>query len=226
MKLFLSSQLWYIDDLLQLHVAPRWKKIALILDAWKKFGKREKWRIDMDIVLFEKTMWCEVIELCLENSSPHQVRELLNTVDGVYVCGGITSFLAEVASTSGFTNLMKEYREKWKDFWYIGTSAGSKFASTEFDSLQKLEEKWYTWGNQWLGFIDAVIIPHRGSKRHYEDRKSSFDSMYAHDSMQICLADRQALLVDWDSIEILTSSKTKEEIEAHRNQFAPTVFKG
>lgn len=225
MKLFLSSQLWYIDDLLQKHVQPSWKKIALILDAWKKFGKRDRRWIQMDIELFEKTSWCKVVDVCLEESSPDEVRSILDQVDGVFVCGGVISFLAQVSEKSWFSNIMKEYRNEWREFWYIGTSAGSKFACKEYDSVEKLTSKWYAATNEWLWFVDATIIPHRWSQRHYEDRKSSFDSMYTHDSMQICLTDRQALLVDWKKVEILTSSKTKEEIEAHRNQFAPMVFK-
>lgn len=224
MKLFLASQLWYIKDLTYSHIPLQWKKIAIILDAAKKFGWREKRWVDIDVKVLEES-WCECITISLENISPESLEKLMMRVDGVFVSGWVTSWLAQVAKSSWFAELMKEYRKTWRNFWYIATSAGSKFASIEFDSPEKLLSNWNRSNNKWLWFIDSVIIPHRWSQRHFEDRKSSFDSMYDHDSMQICLTDRQALLVEWKKVEVLTSSKAKEEIEAHRNQFAPTVFK-
>ena len=206
MKLFLASLASATLDLALplLPDKPQNLKLAFIPTAADPYGD-----IDMPWMTADHdklvAMGFVVTNYDLKHKDVNQLRSDLSQFQVIFVAGGNTFYLLSEVKKSGFDIVIKELLNQ--GVIYIGASAGSMILGPDLNHLTKIDHPEqvpeltdYTC----LKLVKERIVPHFGHEKyahiHSELAQTWGDKVLA-------LHDDQALVVNGDKIEVVTSKR-------------------
>lgn len=127
MKYYLSSYKFGIDFLRIKELLPQGAKIGHINNSRDWIGANiERKNIDLqeEITFLENLGFqCEHLDLKDYFGKTLNLKQKLNELDGVWICGGNTFVLRQAMRLSGFDELFKDLQQR-KNFFWGGYSAG------------------------------------------------------------------------------------------------------
>jgi len=168
MKIFLTSSASQVMDKI-VKILPKGAKdlkLAFVPTAGDPYGDDKPWIIADRAKLVE--LGFQLKDFDLKNKTEKQTRETLSKFDVVFVAGGNTFYLLDLARKSGFDKVVPELVKKGTI--YIGSSAGSylacptieaagwKHADRNIPGLKDLTA---------LGLVEYLIVCHYSDK--YKD---------------------------------------------------------
>lgn len=206
MKLYLSSyEIGSEVAFLKSHISECGNKIGYIpnarnytlTDPDKYQSKTAKDLKDLEEIGFDVS----VLDLRDYFNKSDKLKEILNTVNSVWVSGGNTFILRQAMQISGFDNILIEELFKREDFLYAGYSAGCCVLSPDLSYLQIVdnptdfpyEEITETiW--EGLEIIDFAFLPHYDSN-HPESADIDKEIKYCIDNKILFLALRDGEVI-------------------------------
>lgn len=152
-------------------------------------AKREKIinYVHNDVATMKEMGWL-VTDIDLDNKNEDELRELLKTIDVIYVQGGNTFYLIDAIRKSGFEKVVREFLARGG--LYIGVSAGTLVAgrSIEFAKGADPNELRLT-DYSGMNLVDLIFDVHCESG--------------SDEGGVVKLTDDQAVLVNNDKIKII-----------------------
>ena len=146
-----------------------------------------------------------VVEELEVSQEPYEVIEkAVSSADCIFVCGGSTLFLLQALKRKSADKLIRNHIEAGK--LYIGSSAGSILMQTHVVSDNSENPEYAPELNgdfSGLGYIDFCLYVHYGGN-YWGNDDESIAKYYAKLNCKT-LSDKQAVTVDGDKIEIVTS---------------------
>jgi len=177
MKYYLSSYKFGNDFLRIKDLLPQGAKIGHINNSrdWIGVNAIRKQKDLEDEMAFLENLGFECEHLDLKNyfGRKHDLKQRLNKLDGVWVCGGNTFVLRQAMKLSGFDELFNDLQNR-KNFFWGGYSAGIcilcdslKYIDQVDDAnnfpYKEINESIY----KGLGVFDYALLPHYRSD-HFE----------------------------------------------------------
>lgn len=177
MKYYLSSYKFGNDFLRIKDLLPQGAKIGHINNSrdWIGVNEIRKQKDLEDEMAFLENLGFECEHLDLKNyfGHKHDLKQRLNKLDGVWVCGGNTFVLRQAMKLSGFDELFNDLQNR-KNFFWGGYSAGIcilcdslKYIDQVDDAnnfpYKEINESIY----EGLGVFDYALLPHYRSD-HFE----------------------------------------------------------
>ncbi|MEJ5928988.1 Type 1 glutamine amidotransferase-like domain-containing protein [Corynebacterium sp. H128] len=177
--------------------------LAYIGDAARSYGDAPWVRAEREALTQQGF---EIVDLAVADTPLGQIREVLGSVDGVYVAGGETFDLLHVLRTTGAFDLLVE--KVRAGLTYIGTSAGSVVAGPSIepislmDSPEKAPELVDRAG---LGLTEFCVVPHAcGSLKPYPISViAEIVSKYGEGYPLMLLRDGQALVIEDGTVTLI-----------------------
>ena len=147
-----------------------------------------------------------VEELEVSRESCEVIEQSITGTDCIFVGGGNTFFLLQELRRKGADKLISRHIEKGK--LYMGTSAGSILVQKDLVADGVDDPKFGPDLNgdfTALGFIDFYLYVHYGS--HYWGDDDEYIRKYYSKLDYMKISDKQAVTVNSDKIEIVTSAE-------------------
>jgi dipeptidase E len=204
MKLFLASLASATLDLVLplLPDQPKNLKVAFIPTAADPYGKIEMPWMEADRNKLTE-MGFSVFDYDLKDKTVESLRKDLVNFQVIFVAGGNTFYLLNEVNKSGFDVVIKELLDN--GVVYIGASAGSMLMGPDLNHLLTVDHPEivpeltdYTC----LKLVKERILPHLGREK-YADRHAKLLAQWGNKLLP--LSDNQALVVNGDKIEVVTS---------------------
>lgn len=135
--------------------------------------------------------------------SPEQLVTDLERFDVLYAAGGNTFMLRQAMQRSGFDTVIGRLLSQ--GVVYAGESAGAAVAGVSLRGFEKADTPDIVEDVIWdgLGLVNAVIVPH-ADNTEYKDRVSGIAAVHAGSNECIILNDNQAVVVNGESMSIVT----------------------
>lgn len=198
-KLFLtSSGLSAFPDFISQN--PKTVHIGFIQTAADLYT--DKWFVEKDRK-FLLNKGYNVTEVDLKDRNQHKI---LSSSDVIYIAGGNTFYLLEIAIETDALRLIKDLVNKGKI--YAGGSAGAVFAGPTIEPVALLDDpndapnlKTY----ESLNLVNFVVLPHYGNEKHREKYQKIIDDFKNREFKLITLTDEQAIIVEGDNYQIVES---------------------
>lgn len=142
-----------------------------------------------------------VIDLDINGKTKDSLRQVLDSVDIIFVAGGNSSYLLQKTIESGFDELVKEYVSKGKI--YVGSSAGSILAgpSTEphWESEKEDLPSDFVMNNfTALQLVSFVMLPHCNKPVYEKEFTENLIPQFENRFDLRKLKDNEAIIIDGD----------------------------
>lgn len=151
----------------------------------------------------------EIVEIDLTSMQEQNLREELEKHPIIYVEGGNTFYLLEVANKSGFSKIIRDLLANGGKV-YVGTSAGSIIAGPDINSTKYIDDLTVVPKlKDFTGFslVNYVVIPHIGNEDFYKKNEAEYNELFKDLKNQqhphIMLRDTQAVYVEGNKFEIV-----------------------
>jgi len=208
-KIFLTSVFANVAEELVsiLPKSPRELTVAFISTAADVY--EDKWFVEKDRKKLVE-MGFKIIDLSLKNQTKGALRDVLNTIQIIFVAGGNTFYLLEQARKSGFTELVPELVDK--GVIYIGSSAGSYLACPTIEVA--------TWKHQdrnIVGLKDLTalnLVPFLLSVHYKPEYKGVIEENVTKTKYPVkILTDKQAIIMQNDRVRLVSGSSSRKLAE-------------
>ena len=213
MKLFLASAFDKTADVFSKKVgfSLKGKKVMFVANAADHY-KGDKWWIRNDREAFIK-LGCQVIDVDLRTITLTDFTESLMSSDIIHITGGSVIYPSQLIIKRGLSKPLKDAIRQNKII-YTGTSAGSMIVSKDLTSMSfdPDEKDFVVTGNSYsgLGLIDFIILPHAGNKDFSAGNAELMKLLPDYSQPVLFLYDNQAVLVEDDKLEIVTSTADRK----------------
>lgn len=183
-------------------------RIAYVNDASKPLGDApfvERERLQL------QDLGYTLVPLTIGDGTAGDLSAVLDTVDAVYVAGGMADYLMEVLRRTGADAVLVERIRAGLP--YIGASAGAVIMGTGIDAAIALDG--HTEGTSLddlsgLGLVDAVILPHADGQLPPYPPETIAQVARRLEGMPglTTLTDDSALLVEGKNVRLVASPAT------------------
>ncbi|MDR0895271.1 MAG: Type 1 glutamine amidotransferase-like domain-containing protein [Prevotellaceae bacterium] len=146
-------------------------------------------------------------ELEISTASPEEIKTKIEEADYLFVEGGNTFYLLQELKRTGTDKLIVEHINKGKV--YIGVSAGSMIVAPDIEYVRLMDDPSVASGLKSFSALSVVnfcVVPHhnnfpfkKAAKRIIEEYSDTLDLRV--------IGNNQAVVVDGETIEILTINK-------------------
>lgn len=203
MKLFLASSLYQTWKKLTQHIGNlKNKTIAYITNPADKDITQywtDLWRIKNDRD-FLNSLGAKLHAIDLKKDKKEKLKKELQNYDIIYVSWGNTYYFKELCIESWFNTLIKEAVQEWWKI-YISTSTGSCMAGNNIKYVESWRNNFQHF--EWFNFINATILPHRGSLDFQKEYETLIPQIYKSKKNIITLTDKQAITMGANSRKIV-----------------------
>jgi len=168
MNIFLTSQASKVLD----KIVPMLEKtasemsVAFIPTAGDVYGDVKPWMYEDRGKLVE--LGFKVIDFNISGKTEKEVKEVLESVDVIFIAGGNTFYLLERMRQCGADKIIKELVQNGKI--YIGSSAGSCVAGPNIEPIAVFDDPSVVQlkSTEGLGLVDFVVLPHADNPKYAE----------------------------------------------------------
>ena len=147
----------------------------------------------------------QITDYDIKGKSVDTLRSDLSQYQVIFVDGGNTYYLLDQIKKSGLDIVIRELLNS--GVVYIGSSAGSCIMCSTIDYVELVEHKEVVPNMteyDGLSLIDKLILPHYGRSK-YADRHGDILAIKKYGNQILPLRDDQAVIVNGDETEIVTS---------------------
>lgn len=176
--------------------------VVFIPTAAKPYGDAPWMYTDKNELL---ALGFKVKDLELDTATREEVKVAVAEADIIFVAGGNTFYLLEMAKQSGFDVAVKEAVSDGKI--YIGSSAGSVLAAPDIKYVELFDDpdEANLENTKGLGLVDFAIVPHVGNPKYKELHDKVFDQ-YKNSGIELVpVNDMQVLIPKEQGYEVITA---------------------
>ncbi len=176
------------------------KKVSLIPTA--AYGEGFEPAYETNIKPFEQ-LGLSVTLFDIAEKSPQEVKDEMDTVDIIYICGGNTFSLLYHMNACGFKDILMNFLDRGGV--YIGSSAGSIIASPDIEFISSMDDRTAVKLDNYIGLnlIDFPLLPHLDHKTMGKDARKIMEHYKDGSQSILALCDNQVLYVDGKIIRVI-----------------------
>lgn len=204
MKLFLASSADKTLHLLKEQMPNVGNKVVFVANAADPYTIDTFW-VDWDRDKF-KELGYELHELDVRETTPDQLKVLLQENDILHICGGSVYYLVALLRDKELGQTIIE-AIKSDTVVYTGTSAGSIIVSENVKAFSYDEEETEhikkVPDHKGLGILNFGIVPHNNQNDFVEGHKKMVEEMPNDPTALFYIQDHQALWIDGEKMKVL-----------------------
>lgn len=210
MKLFLASSLASLgQELSRFFGSLQGKTVAYITNAADAYIEKEWADIpwitrDREVLI---ALWVSLLPVDLRETQGADLQSVLNPCDGIFVGWWDVAYLRFIMQKSNADLIVSDLL-KWKDYWYIGSSAGSCVMGDRIEFLDPQDERYTQY--RWIWFVPATIFPHWWAEKYHDWSIKRVEALMKNKRNIITLTDQQALKVDEHGMRIVENTMKGE----------------
>ncbi len=192
---FKTSYQTIIDD----GVVFSWKKIWLILNAADMYTSRERIVETEELIHW---LWASVIDIDLRNISTKKFKQILNTLDILFINWWNWFYLKKLLDESDLWDTLLKH--DYPNLIYIWSSAWAVIMWWDMWwvlFLDKWNESSKSTSIEWYAIVPYCIIPHRWREKYEHVFNETFMNNYSYTKAPLLLMHDSKVLVishNWD----------------------------
>jgi dipeptidase E len=180
-------------------LTPTTIKVAFVENASDPYPEHPWTQKDKDSLINNAF---QVKEIDIRNIQSSELRNQINDADVIFIAGGNTAYLFQIAQQSGLYEIIRELKDSDKIF--VGSSAGSILAGPSVEPIYESDKKELAelghdinlTNLDGIGLVDFIVLPHTNKESYKKEFEEHVIPNFGDGFKFKMLTDDEALIIN------------------------------